>query len=263
MPNRLLLLSLFFFFSHLSFSQYQYDFSKIDTTAFYRVYFFDGTFLKAKIQNLDDDRVYVQLETGQELSFNYYQIKGYLKLLEKHHLCSNGKVLIANGWYKSIGVDVLIGDEETVFRKTGLSIAPKVVLGYFINNYFGLGLGTGFVKTDELSIPLFIDGRFEWGKSRITPNLGFQIGYAFPLKKILLSENVLYYDRKPGLLVQPSVGIRLASSGQVNSVFKIGYNFQYEHKIYRITKGNPAHFGKVYDQKIWHQNLFLKYEFIF
>lgn len=119
----------------------------------------------------------------------------------------------------------LIGIIEMGFLKgignyEGLSknkLKLNIILGYQINPYFSIGLGTGlryFLAEQGTLVPLFADFRTNLLDKKVSPYLSLGVGYTFDLKNNL--EGV-------GFLLNPNLGVSIKTSDKHTLNFGIGY----------------------------------------
>jgi hypothetical protein len=111
------------------------------------------------------------------------------------------------------------------------SIGLKTINGYQFNNYFSLGVGIGIDKYKEISlIPITVDVSVNLLKSRVSPTLNAGIGYSLGLA-----------DASSGIIIHPSVGLKVFISKNIAYTFNLGYRLQ-EQTILHYNYNSNYHY---------------------
>jgi len=108
-----------------------------------------------------------------------------------------------------------IGSNSDRLSKDELKL--NIILGYKINPYFSLGLGTGlryFLVEQGTLVPLFADFRTNLLDKKVSPYLSLGVGYTFNLKNNF--EGVAF-------LLNPNVGVNIKTSDKHTFNLGIGY----------------------------------------
>ncbi len=107
----------------------------------------------------------------------------------------------------------------------------KTVLGYQINTLSSIGVGLGIDSYENLALlPVTLDARFTFLKSKVRPTFNASIGYSSalrPNKKYFYSDSdyaTLTYSG--GLILSPSIGIKVYLPKDISIFFDIGYKMQ-------------------------------------
>lgn len=98
----------------------------------------------------------------------------------------------------------------------------NIINGYQINQYFFIGLGTGFryyYEPDDIVIPVFADFKTNLTDNRVSPYLSLSIGYSFNI-----SES--HYKTNAGLILNPTFGINFNVSDKSIMNVGLGYEMQ-------------------------------------
>ncbi len=125
------------------------------------------------------------------------------------------------GYFNITDVGLLAGRDSYQNR---YSFSSLIINGYQFKNRLSLGLGTGIEFMDIPLAPAFLDVRHTILKGKLSPFIGVQGGYAFPL--------VNYYNNgyepiyKGGYMVGSVVGIKNYMSDNTAIVFSVGFRHQ-------------------------------------
>ena len=127
------------------------------------------------------------------------------------------------GWYNVTGFSGYAGaGSESLKMGIGLSS----IGGYLFIKEFGLGLGIGkdnySSRQGEGLYPVFIEVRGYLTKKYVAPYYSVKAGYAFAFT----SEKFGITKAEGGLLLSPSIGLRLGGDRTGNIFFELGYKFQ-------------------------------------
>ncbi len=110
-----------------------------------------------------------------------------------------------------------INNEEPYFNE--YSYGFRTVNGYQFNEYFSLGLGIGVDKyVKSILFPVTIDARTILLKGKESPYFSLNVGYSIGFNQA--GNNI------GGLLLNPSIGIKMFISKRVAYYFGVGYKLR-------------------------------------
>jgi len=185
------------------------------------IYLKDGSIIRGEIieQKFGD---FVKIEsTGHNVwVFSAEDIDRIVK--EKHLPPKKWDLNIKEkGYFNISDVGLLAGRDSYQNR---YSFSALIINGYQFKNRLSLGLGTGIEFMDIPLAPAFLDVRHTILKGKLSPFIGVQGGYAFPL--------VNYYDNlygpkyKGGYMLGSVIGIKNYITDNTALVLSVGFRHQ-------------------------------------
>lgn len=118
----------------------------------------------------------------------------------------------------------------------------SAVIGWQIRKESGVGLGFSYMKDGEgafTQMPLFIELRSHYLRSRLTPFSVVQVGYSFPVNSSS-SGNEAISIKEGGLMFSVAVGGRYAITRLVGVSLNVGYQLLMMNEVERQKVGVPA-----------------------
>ena len=115
---------------------------------------------------------------------------------------------------------------------TDFSFGFTTINGYQLNPHFSMGVGVGFdAHNERFMVPLFLDLRANFLKTRVSPLFSLGLGYSFiPRAAItqLKPDGSTYPAEgyKGGLFVNPSLGVKFFISKNTSLYFDFGFRLQ-------------------------------------
>lgn len=108
-----------------------------------------------------------------------------------------------------------------------------IINGYQFNPYCFLGVGIGFntttnAKKNVISIPVFVQGRFNLLDKHISPFLALNIGYNIDTRRREVHQQYYYTTTityPGGIMVEPTIGVTCRLSNKTAFTFGISYSF--------------------------------------
>lgn len=145
------------------------------------------------------------------------------------------KVLSFKRVYNTMDFGLLIGSSS---NEQNAPFSFMNVTSYHLNQQFavGLGFGTDFYK--ETYIPVVVDVRYYFRKSKFSPFAYFQAGYAISTESEIHQDLRYLFTRiwpdpepeiakpKGGFLINPGIGIRNMFNDHFGVIFTVGYRYQ-------------------------------------
>lgn len=167
------------------------------------VYLKNGNQIKGEI--LKNDATGVQIRTRDGSVWNYTIDE--VASTEKFTPTVSGK-----GFYNRSSIGVMGGDQ--------VSPSLQVVNGYAFNPHWEAGFGIGLESFYWRGyMPLFLEGRYNLLKSRISPFVSMNAGYVMPLSN--------FVSNKGGFTAGAQVGITHFITNHIGISTSAGYRFAY------------------------------------
>jgi hypothetical protein len=112
---------------------------------------------------------------------------------------------------------------RTVRNSIGLHLSGH----YYLKPYLSVGLGGSVEYYDDLVLPVYVQGRIFHPTKVYAPFASLQLGYAMASGDILGYDSLNEFETmRGGLVVNPSVGIRIPMFGGTDMMFDVGYRIQ-------------------------------------
>jgi hypothetical protein len=105
-------------------------------------------------------------------------------------------------------------------------VSFTMVNGYQFNPYFSMGLGVGGEISSQgfYNVPVFLDTKVYFTKTRFAPYFNFAVGY-----NVNFSDDYFYGSATShGFLVNPSLGLRVALNKKLGLTTTLGYRYHGE-----------------------------------
>jgi hypothetical protein len=102
-------------------------------------------------------------------------------------------------------------------------VSFSMVNGYQFNPYFSMGLGVGGEIPSQgfYNVPVYLDTKVFFTKTRFAPYLNFDIGY-----NLNFSDNYFYgSSASNGFIINPSLGLRVALTKKIGLTTTLGYKY--------------------------------------
>ena len=102
-------------------------------------------------------------------------------------------------------------------------VSFSLVNGYQFNPYFSMGLGVGVeISSDAVyNVPVYLNTKVYFTKTRFAPYLNFDAGYI-----VNFSDDYYYGSQTAhGLLINPALGLRVALNKKIGLTTTLGYRY--------------------------------------
>jgi len=188
--------------------------NKFDT-----VYLKDGSIVRGSIiEYLVDKHVKIETSDNSIWVFQHDRIDkisfGEIKSIKNN---SN----IKTGYFNFTDIGVLIGSTNSQYSAP-LSI--MMVNAYRFKQRISAGIGVGLEFFSTPVIPVFIDARYDFYESNLSPFVYLKAGYSFQT-----GQDYYYYETsssKGGPMLGTGVGIRVSLGEKSQFVASLGYRYQ-------------------------------------
>ncbi len=197
----------------------------------YHVYLNDGSYLKGKLIAADEEGIQLLLFDNETVTIKHESIKRMKKRKQGVKTIDGGYTVPEKGNYNMIAIGLLAGRSAGNFEQDliGLS-AFSYIRGVQKNQFIGFGGGMSIDIYESTYLPLYLDFRGYMNISKLSFFYGLNAGYAFAADQVFKTdENV---DYKGGVMVHPSIGLRLATHYNYGFILEAGYRFQYAERKY-------------------------------
>ena len=155
-----------------------------------------------------------------------------------HSIKQNQYIAKSNGYVGFVEIGYGFGVGELKFRGETISkyadrFELDVVNGYQFNPYCFVGLGVGvniftndaLSSKDKISIPVFIQGRFNLLNKGVSPFLALNLGYNIDTQRGESYEQYGYTITYPGgIMFEPTLGAAFRVSNKMAATFGISYS---------------------------------------
>ena len=196
------------------------------------VQFKDGSVVKGKIISFLQGGDLHMLVAGEEVVFPADEI---LKLRQNSSRANLRKALKRGkypyafkekGIYHASAFMVNIG---SMYDDNAWGFGLQHASGYQFNRWIGVGAGVGLdayaINNENPILSFFADARGYFKATRVTPFYSVQVGYGKMLDKQIR-------DVQGGLMVYPSLGVRLSGLDGANFFVDLGYKYQKSKREY-------------------------------
>jgi len=197
----------------------------------YVFYLKDGTIIKGDLLEWQPEVIIkLKMTTGQVVTLDADKVKKFVEFSAVNHKSKAPYNFKEKGFYGLVKANIIGGNGGN--RANGsLGAGASVVYGYQYNRWLGVGLGVGYDKyildTGEDLIPVFIDLIGYTSAKNFSPFYHLALGYSFSQD----DPDFGIVDAKGGLLIHPSIGLRVGSKS-IKWLFDIGYRFQFAEFTY-------------------------------
>ena len=146
------------------------------------------------------------------------------------------------GFYGVVDYTFLTNFNNTEFQDKYTLNGATFVGGFQWRRQSGVGIGFSYLNDANKSfsqLPVFLELRSHYLRSRLTPYTTLQLGYAIPFKSSNATEDYVKI-LKGGVTFGVSVGLRFAVSRGFAFHLGAGYQFISNRLIERGVNGDPA-----------------------
>lgn len=147
-----------------------------------------------------------------------------------------------HGFYAVAGYDYAFNFNKTEFEDKATFNGITAVAGYQIRKESGLGMGFSFMHdaTGAFSqLPIFIELRSHYMRSRLTPYTSLYVGYSIPLGSSSAGKDAVQITAG-GVTSGANIGVRYAFSRKFGMSVYVGYQELYMTKVQRKISGKIA-----------------------
>jgi hypothetical protein len=198
------------------------------------VYLKNGGIVRGKIiEYFPDQHVKIESIGGNVWVFTAAEIDR----LEKEEAIGNMRnrktvKLHEKGYFNhtSLGLNISTNSSYYYYYEPMLTASIYTINAYRFSNGMSLGLGIGPDFTGYPSFPLFIDGRYEFTKNKLTPIAIIQAGYTIVADGS--SEADYDLDYVGGYLLNAKFGIKASFSDHSALIISLGYKRQEQYSKY-------------------------------
>ncbi len=183
------------------------------------VFLKDGSIIRGSIIEYITNK-HVKIETSDNTIwvFKHNEID---KINFNEAKTSNKSSALKSGYFNFTDMGVLIGSGINE-RQAPFSI--MMVNGYRFNQQISTGIGTGIEFFSTPVIPVFIDTRYDFYQSSLSPFIFLKGGYSFQTGK-----DYYYYETNStqgGAMFGAGIGIRVSLGENAQFVASLGYRYQ-------------------------------------
>lgn len=197
------------------------------------VYLKNGTVLKGRLMQLDEQNVLVQ--SGRR---TWFFKKSEIDTVSVSQFELKEPFQYNASWFTECSMGVLLGssvNEKSAPFSGDVSANFRILPG----TYAGLGAGVDFLE--ESYLPVFLNLQYHFRNTHITPFIGFKGGYMFALDGNVRSNDVIYMwgyydyivapyyseslDNKGGMMLNPSFGFVSYLNPNLGLSLSFGYRY--------------------------------------
>lgn len=190
------------------------------------VYLKDGGFLKGEILEKTGNQVKIKLWSGTIVELSGDEVKRIKTLKKQQTIFPGGQSASTNGFYFMVGTNILVAEQASeISTELRWGAGLDYTAGYRINRFLGVGMGLGMDFYARDFAPVYLHLKGELFNKIVSPTYTLNAGYSFPLSEWFDDEEFL--DKNGGWMFNPSLGVRIATTGAANLQLDIGYKFQY------------------------------------
>lgn len=134
-------------------------------------------------------------------------------------------------------------DEADTIASTLNALMPGLSVGYQFRKEAGLGLGFNYVADPVgayTQLPVFLELRSHFMRSRLTPYTVLQVGYTLPLGSSSVADPVSSKIEEGGLYFALEVGARYAINRSVAVAGHVGYRMLQSNMVSRTDLHNHS-----------------------
>jgi hypothetical protein len=124
-----------------------------------------------------------------------------------------------SGYVNYSGISLLPGENSTAVRF-------QVINAYRFSEKFSAGLGVGYIPyNDPLGLlPIFLEARYQFLESNISPFVFFRTGYGI---SVLADKDLQVDNHVGGLVLNPGIGVVFHTNGAIGWSFTAGLNIDH------------------------------------
>lgn len=179
----------------------------------------DGSFLKGTVlEESTEGQLRIALKSGHEIEIPYLLVEKIRDNLAEEIMFSNGSSIKTKGFYQVVQFGLLPGFSDETEEQLLWGLTGRYSAGYRFHPLLAVGGGMGLDYYNQFMIPAFVEARGYLFEKAVSPYYSLSGGYSFPLQF-----RQGWIERKGGLMVNPSIGLRIARK---KSVFNIGVGYQ-------------------------------------
>lgn len=231
------------------------------------IYLKDGSYLKGTIlETMEDGSLNVELFNGSHLLLESSLISHVKTSSGKRTILTNGFNQKAKGIYYGVHLNFLPAKkarQEWVPEARRYGFGGHVVAGYRFHRLIGVGAGIGFDGYGDYMVPFFAEVNGILLKKRFSPVYNFQIGHGVPVGgEPEANGEFVNLTREGGMMIYPSIGLRMETRRNVAFVFDIGV------KLQNLTKTRTYNWGwwvdpNTYIDDVWYRSLTMRFGWSF
>jgi hypothetical protein len=216
------------------------------------LYLKNGKMLKGKIVNIDNQTIEFITSSGTPLSISMTEVSKIRKeKIDKGLIDVRDTIFKAKGFMKIAEFSYVIGTGSIntrigTYKNSLRAYCLSFSYGYLIVPNFYAGLGVGYDRYERASfLPLFLDLRTDFIKSKLRPLLALRMGHSFGWAENQSGSNW------GGFVIQANVGTRLMLDYAKSVHFSIGIKSQQVLVKYFIFRTNGSLFPT--EERLGHQ----------
>lgn len=189
------------------------------------LYLKDGSFLLGSLVEKSTEVYVWRLTDGTQITIPSDQVRWVKEQKQNFRYLKDGKIKQTKGVFGSIMVGGLLEKKLSEWSQQDHAASVNVSVGYHLNSKVSLGIGTGYDGYNIPIIPLFLEVSGDLLNNPVTPYYKLSAGYGFirPTEDQKSNENI---DYKGGVLIHPSIGLKLYTRSNLAWLFDFGYRFQ-------------------------------------
>lgn len=194
----------------------------------YLIYLYDGSFLKGELVAEDEQSIQIKIISGEILTLSSELVQKISRNKKHLTLINKGITIQEKGSYHIFSGGMLFG-KATGFSDTNpVGFSLNYIRGYQFNKYVALGAGLSIDDYDKTFIPIYVDFRGYLFQKRASLFYAMNAGYSFETRQFKKDRENTYY--RGGLILNPSLGLRLSGKQNHSFMMGIGYRFQFAQR---------------------------------
>jgi len=196
------------------------------------LYLKDGSFLLGTLVEGNATEFVWQLTDGTQITLPVNQAVGIKEPKHNVKYLKNGNIKKTTGYFTSIIVGALFEKRASEFSDGDNAASFNITFGGYLNDKFSLAFGTGYDRYETPIIPTYLDFRGDlFSSSVVTPYYKLSAGYGF-ISATIDQKNNPNLRQTGGILVHPSIGMKVYTKSSVAWMFDFGYRIQrFQQKI--------------------------------